>query len=222
MTTRAYGQFCGLAAALDLLGERWTLLIVRELLMGPRRFKDLDTALAGAGPNLLASRLRRLVSAGVVRDDPVPEDGRGRMYSLTSRGTELRGTILDLSRWGLGVLHDDDLVRRVVRAEWAQLALESMVRGRTLAPDVNEAYEFRIDDTIVTVLVDDGAVTVVEGPHSDPCLVLVADARTFVEIGARITSPAQALVGGSLRMTGDVGAVDRVLDVLGLAQQGHA
>lgn len=218
--TRSYGQFCGLAAALDLLGERWTLLVVRELLLGPKRFKQLESALTGAGANLLSARLHRLTEAGVVRDDPVPEDGRGRVYSLTEKGAGLRPVVLELSRWGLGVV-DGVVAEGIVDSEWAVLALEAMVRNRALSSDVTEDYEFRIDQTVVTVSVRGGEPTVSRGPATEPALTLTSDARTFVRLGARLASPLQALVSGDVALTGDSTAAENVLTILGLAEPEH-
>src|SRR5688500_15485784 len=104
---RDYGQFCGLAGGLNVIGERWTLLVVRELLIGPARFNDIMDNLAGIGPNLLADRLRTLVAHGVVEQASVPGDGRGKLYRLTALGEELRAPVLGLAKWGLGFLEAD-------------------------------------------------------------------------------------------------------------------
>src|SRR5579883_3438193 len=97
---RSYGQNCGVAKALDLLGERWTLLIVRELLPGPSRYTDLRTVLPGIPTNLLAERLQKLEEAGVVLREQAPPPIATTLYSLTDRGRELQSVIYDLGRWG--------------------------------------------------------------------------------------------------------------------------
>src|SRR5262245_15559584 len=138
---RGYGQFCGLAAGLNIVGERWTLLIVRELLVGPVRFNELVENMPGIGPNLLAERLRMLTEHGVIEQRPVAGDGRGRLYQLTDLGQELRGPLLGLAKWGMGFLDAGDS-SGVVRAEWSFVAIQAML-DEDRVPDVDEVYEFR-------------------------------------------------------------------------------
>ena len=96
---RSYGQYCAVARALDLIGERWTLLLVRELLLGPRRYTDLLRGLPGIGTNLLADRLRELESAGLVARRTLPPPASSSVYELTPLGEGLRATVLELGRW---------------------------------------------------------------------------------------------------------------------------
>src|SRR5919201_6854048 len=106
---RSYGQFCGLAKALDVVGDRWTLLIVRELLLrGPCRYTDLRKGLPGIATNLLAERLRELEDAGVVLREEAPPPIATTLYSLTPRGEELRRVIYELGRWGTPLMRDPD------------------------------------------------------------------------------------------------------------------
>src|SRR5215211_5215261 len=97
---RTYGDRCGVARALDLVGERWALLVVRELLLGPKRFTDLRGGLPNLGPDVLAQRLRELEQAGVLRRRVLPPPAASRVYELTERGRELEPVILGLGRWG--------------------------------------------------------------------------------------------------------------------------
>jgi DNA-binding HxlR family transcriptional regulator len=97
---RSYGDRCGIARALDLVGERWALLVVRELLLGPKRFTDLRTGLPNIGPDVLAQRLRDLEDAGVVRRRTLPPPAASRVYELTERGQDLEPVVLALGRWG--------------------------------------------------------------------------------------------------------------------------
>ena len=98
--TRSYGGQCGVARSLDVIGERWALLIVRELLLGPKRFNDLLAGLPGASPNVISQRLRELVGHGVIRQRDLPPPARVRVYELTDWGGELEPVILHLGRWG--------------------------------------------------------------------------------------------------------------------------
>jgi DNA-binding HxlR family transcriptional regulator len=97
---RTYGDRCGVARALDVVGERWALLVVRELLLGPKRFTDLRTGLPNVGPDVLAQRLRDLEDAGVVRRRTLPPPAGSRVYELTERGRDLEPVVLALGRWG--------------------------------------------------------------------------------------------------------------------------
>lgn len=100
MDTRTYRQFCGLAYALDIIGGRWTLLIVRELMRGPRRFTDLLEALPGISPNLLTQRLKKLERQGVVSHRPISSVGRAKLYELTAAGKALHHAVQELDGWG--------------------------------------------------------------------------------------------------------------------------
>ena len=139
MGKRSYRQNCALARTGDLIGERWTLLLIRDLLIGPRRFKDLSGSMKGMGSNLLATRLRELEAAGIVERQPL-ESG-GRVYALTVRGRALEPAVLALVRWGLtyepepqeGFHHRDD---------WDLLALKSMFQPER-AIDLRLTVQFR-------------------------------------------------------------------------------
>ncbi|WP_449386190.1 winged helix-turn-helix transcriptional regulator [Cellulomonas soli] len=126
---RSYDQFCGLAYALDVIGDRWNLLVVRELLLGPRRHRDLVEALPGVASNLLGDRLRALEDAGIVARDAA--DGRKSVvYSLTPRGEDLRESVLALVRWGSGAMAAGPRPDDTVRPAWVGLALEALLTGR--------------------------------------------------------------------------------------------
>src|SRR5581483_10847231 len=103
-TRRSYNQYCGVARALDVVGERWTLLIVRDLLLGPRRYKDLLEGLPGIGTNLLADRLRELEKRGIVKRSVLPPPAGSAVYELTELGTDLGPAVLALGAWGARLL----------------------------------------------------------------------------------------------------------------------
>src|SRR5688500_14334398 len=106
MTNRSYGQFCGLARALETVGERWALLLVRDLLAGPRRYSDLRRGLPRIPTNVLAARLRELEDAGVVERQLLPRPETGFVYALTALGQELEPALRALGRWGARTLGD--------------------------------------------------------------------------------------------------------------------
>jgi DNA-binding HxlR family transcriptional regulator len=208
---RNYGQYCGLASALDVVGERWTLLIVRELLLGPRRYSELLAELPGIGTNLLAERLKVLTEQGVVTKAASRDQG----YELTEFGRRLREPVLMLTRWGLSRLGEpsDD---QVVRPHWGFLAVQTMIDPER-ASDIDEVYEFHVDDVVFHVAVEGRVPRVVEGRCDAPCsMVAHTDAKTFVEIGAKRLSPFEALASGRLTMSGDPEAIMRSSVLLGL------
>src|SRR3954449_3642338 len=99
-TKRTYGDRCGVARALDVVGERWALLVVRELLLGPKRFTDLRAGLPHVSPNVLSQRLRELEEAGIVRRRKLPPPAGSRVYELTEWGEELEPIVTRLGAWG--------------------------------------------------------------------------------------------------------------------------
>lgn len=211
---RDYGQFCGLAAALNVIGERWTLLVVRELLIGPARFTGLAENLPGIGPNLLSDRLRMLVEHGVVDQTSVEGDGRARLYQLTDLGEELRGPVLALANWGLGFLGEEDR-SGAIRAEWGFLAVQSMIVEDAI-PDIDEVYEFQVGDEPFVIEVRNGMVAFGRGRADEPDLTVECDADTFIRVGARMLSPFEAIATGDVRIKGKAEAVRRCILMLGL------
>ena len=210
---RNYGQYCGLAAALDVLGERWTLLIVRELLTGPCRYNELLANLPGIGTNLLADRLKFLVRNGVIRQRP-QQGTKTRMYELTEQGETLRPSVLALARWGLGVLEAPE-AEEFVRPKWGVLAVEAMIDPAKAQTD--EQYEFRLDDEVFHISVEGGEITVAHGKAPQPpALVVHTDAVTFVEIGAGRLNALEATLTRRVVMDGDPDAVLRCSRLLGL------
>jgi DNA-binding HxlR family transcriptional regulator len=132
VSTRSYGQLCGLARSLDLLGERWTLLVVRELLLGPKRFGALQDALPGISTNLLSARLQALVAAGAVEQVRLPHPSDVSAYALTPRGEDLRGAVEGLAVWGLDLLRPEAQLRRgdLARGSWLASALAASAGQR--------------------------------------------------------------------------------------------
>jgi DNA-binding HxlR family transcriptional regulator len=127
---RSYGQFCALARALDVVGDRWTLLVIRELAARPCRFRDLTEGLPGIAPNLLAERLRLLIAEGVISRDEATAS-----YQLTDRGKELGGALKALVRWGIPLMlrgQDGD----ESRVHWLALAIGAIFEGSALDPPV--------------------------------------------------------------------------------------
>jgi DNA-binding HxlR family transcriptional regulator len=202
---RSYGQYCTVARALDVVGERWTLLLVRELSTGPKRFKDLLEGLPGIGTNLLANRLKRLEGEGIVRRATLPPPAGSNVYELTELGGSLEPVIVALSRWGARLL-DAPREEEDLRAGWAAVAMRSAI-GRGVAGDRPSTYEFRIDGEAFHVRVRDGEegerVEVRQGSVPDPDLVVTGDAETFLAVASGRLSPEEAVQSGALWVEGD-------------------
>ena len=211
---RTYDQQCGLAFALDVVGERWTLLIIRELLPGPRRYRELLDALPGIGTNLLADRLAYLTDAGLVQ--PLDAERRTAGYALTEFGERLREPVLALARFGLTVMADQPESHRasVSRASWAALAIEAMADPSRARAD--ETYEFDVDGEVFHVAVRDGRIATRPGPADEPDLRVATDTQTFFDLGSRAIDPIEALLSGAVTASGPPATVPRCLFLLGL------
>src|ERR671914_1001297 len=160
VTMRTYDDACAAAHALDLVGERWALLVVRELLLGPKRFTDLRTGIPKASPNVLAQRLRELERAGVVRRRKLPPPAASRVYELTEWGLELEPVVISLGRWG---------ARSPSKPHDAALGVDSLVLSfRTMfdpraADSLTASYELRLGEDRFRAEVADGHFEVVRG-----------------------------------------------------------
>jgi DNA-binding HxlR family transcriptional regulator len=212
-TKRTYGQYCALAVALDVVGERWTLLIIRELLIRPRRYAELLAALPGIGTNLLADRLRFLTEEGLIR--PIDPDNRRTGYELTKQGEALQPTVLALARWGLETMSDQAKAGDV-RPDWAALGVQALIDD-TRASAVDDDYLFLVDDEAFTISVRDCHAVARDGATDTPTLTVKTDAVTLLDVGMRKLDPVAALVAGRLEVSADdPGAMVRCLGLLGL------
>ena len=138
MSRRTYQQYCGLAAALDVVGQRWTLLIVRDLAPGPRRFTDLFEGLPGISTDLLADRLRALEAAGAVAKREIRNPAPAKLYELTDRGRELARLAGELARWGGPLLPPiDEAGDHLVNARWPLQQRAARYRGGFPDADVH-------------------------------------------------------------------------------------
>ena len=148
-SARSYRQFCGIAKALDVVGERWTLLILRDLLLGPRRFSDLEHGLPGITPNLLTERLKRLTEEGVITRVSQPPPAGGFAYELTEDGLGLEPALLALGRWGWRSMQKKPKREDVLNLGWALIALKRRFVGvaATLTVELRtpeRVYQYRL------------------------------------------------------------------------------
>jgi DNA-binding HxlR family transcriptional regulator len=160
---KVYGQYCGLAKALDLVGERWTLLIIRELSFAPRRFSDLVEGLRGISTAVLTERLNRLEDARLIFRRTLPPPAASKVYALTEDGQELARALVPLAAWGVRILAANRRKRtEAFRPAWGFLFLRETLDASS-ARDVHDVYEIHIDDSVISVIADDGEMQVIEG-----------------------------------------------------------
>lgn len=212
MTKRTYGQYCGLAQALDVVGERWTLLLVRDLAVAPRRFSDFLAGLPGMGTSLLSERLRALEDDGIVRRAVAAPPSRGVVYELTEDGARLAEALVPLSRWGAARL--GRVPGQAFRADWMAFTFKSMFRADEAA-GVHDCYEFRFGPSALWVLIEDGTIEVLDSRPRKPDLVVTADVATLAAMGSGELSPAEAQERGLAKYAGDPAAGERALRLLG-------
>jgi DNA-binding HxlR family transcriptional regulator len=210
MKPRAYGQYCGLARAVEIVGERWAMLIVRDLLVAPKRFTDLHRGLPKIPTNVLTARLKELESAGVIRRRVLPRPDGSVIYELTEYGQELEGVLVPLGRWGAKLL-DDPRSGEIVTADSLVMALRS-----TFHPDaarkLRAVYEVHVGDVVVHARVDNGEVEVAAGPLPTPDLTIVAG-PAIKDVMAGAMSPADAIANGTVHVMGDAKLLTRFAEI---------
>jgi|SRR5919109_5190470 DNA-binding HxlR family transcriptional regulator/putative sterol carrier protein len=214
MTLRRYGDACGIATALDIVGERWALLLVRELLLGPKRFADLQAGLPGAGPNVLTQRLQELEAAGVIRRRTLPPPAGSRVYELTEWGAELDTIMSPLGRWG---------IRSPVVPVAGKIGADSIMLGlrNSFVPQARRpwtaSYEIALGRDRFRVRVADGSlVEVARGHAANPDATIETDPGTLKTIISGSRTLAAAVKAGDVSVSGDRKAVQRLVDAIGM------
>ncbi|KAA0024041.1 winged helix-turn-helix transcriptional regulator [Antrihabitans cavernicola] len=193
-TKRSYGQYCGLARALDVVSSRWSLLIVRELLGGPARYGRLQAGLPGISTNLLAERLRELEDVGVISRQ-LDAESNGVAYALTPWGSELRGPIAALVNWSTPLMVSGPQ-GDVFQAHWLVVALESLLGDKR--SEVPAIAGVAVDDTTVTVRVDESGTHITVDADSQPDTVLRADPQVVLGMATRLLPIELAIAAGDL------------------------
>ena len=199
----------GLATALDLLGERWTLLIFRDLLLGPQRYTDLLEGLPGIGTNLLASRLKRLESLGVVRKRVLPPPAASTVYELTEEGRSLKPALYTLARWGARHMplpeSPDQLSARTF-----VLGIVLMLEGRVPA-EVSRTVELRLGADAFILTLDRGAIDARQGPAAGADAVIETDVGGLAAAILRRVPLHDLEQSGALSIEGDRAAAEELL-----------
>jgi DNA-binding HxlR family transcriptional regulator/putative sterol carrier protein len=206
-TKRTYGDGCAIARALDVVGERWALLVVRELLLGPKRYTDLRRGLPNASPNVLSERLRELERAGVVRRRKLPPPAGSRVYELTDWGLELEELVLSLGRWAArSPTPPGDAP--VVSADSVVLALRGLF-DPSAAQGLRAGYELRIGEDRFRVEVADEEIEVARGGAEQADATIQTDPGTLDAVLWGDLSLAGAQRSGQMTIEGDKAAVER-------------
>lgn len=209
---RSYDDGCAFAQALDLVGERWALLIVRELMFGPKRFTDLKQDLPGIATNVLAQRLVGLEEAGVLRQVDLPRPSRGKAYALTPWGLAFREPLRVMGAWASRSPHlrfDHPL-----SAAAAMLSLGSMFDA-VKAADLRIAVDLRLPDGDFAVQVDDGRLSVEPGRNPDPACVVSGNQNALLPVLYAGKPVEAALADGSLKIEGETDALARLAGAFG-------
>lgn len=215
MVTKTYGQMCSIARSLDVLGERWSMLIVRELLLGPKRFKNLRDALTGVGSNRLSERLKGLEEADIVRRTMLPAPASVQVYELTERGERLRGPVVALGLWGLDLPVDERIDPRTARADLIGMALAG-TQQKLLDPARQDGFEFHVGDEVFHLRLRDGRFVAQSGPSPiDPAVSVVCDLMTFIDLARREMTPSEAIKDGRVTIAaGERSALVELFDQL--------
>jgi DNA-binding HxlR family transcriptional regulator/putative sterol carrier protein len=211
-----YQQYCALARALDVAGDRWTLLIVRELVPGARRFTDLLEGLPGISRNLLTERLRGLEGDGAVARRELPAPAARSVYELTADGRDLADAIVPLIRWGTGRLGERKSGESF-QARWSAVGMASLA-DREAASGINETYQYLVGDSVFHFTVDDGSIEVHDGPAPDPAVVVTTDEKTYADIASGKIIGSSAAAVGALTVAGDPQAAKRLRKIFSRSQ----
>jgi len=212
---RTYGEACGIPRALDRVGERWALLVVRELLLGPKRFTDLKQGLSHASPNVLAQRLRELERAGVVRKRRLPPPAASQVYELTDWGRELEAVLVALGRWGARAPLDPECMGMSVDSHIVSLAT---LFDPARAGDAEASLELRMGEDVFHAVVGGGAIDAGRGAPPSPDAVLELEPRMLLALVHGEITVEEALESGDLAIDGDREAVRRFVGLFPLPE----
>lgn len=206
MAGRSYRQFCAVASALDTIGERWTLLVIRELLTGPKRYSDLLDGLPGIPTDTLAARLRGLEDEGLVERRVLPPPAASKVYALTESGLSLEPVVAALARWGVGRLPSKQ--QGEFRLHWLQVGLRSLFVP-SAAKKLDLRVDFQLPDGRLRAVIHRGTLEFDEHPSDPADVVITGDAAAVARLAV---DPSTADVS----IEGDADAVVALQRALGL------
>jgi DNA-binding HxlR family transcriptional regulator len=209
-TKRTYGDSCGIARGLDVIGDRWALLVTRELVLGPKRFTDLRDGLPNLGPDVLSQRLRDLEEAGVLTRATLPPPAGSRVYELTEWGRELEPVLLALGRWGS---------RTAIRSDHGELSPDALVIAlKTMfdpdtARDLDAGLELDLAGHSFSLSVHEGRLDAVHGPAAAPGARIRTDSGTLTQVLWHGTRLEDAIRAGRFEIAGDRSLASRFLEL---------
>jgi DNA-binding HxlR family transcriptional regulator len=206
VAVRSYGQFCAIASALDTIGDRWTLLIIRELLTGPKRYSDLLDGLPGIPTDMLAARLRRLGDEGLVERDVLPPPAASRVYALTESGLSLEPVVAALARWGMGRLPSKQ--RGEFRVHWLKVGLRSLFVP-SAAKRLDLTVDFHLPEGRLRGVIHRGTLEFDEDPSDTADVIITGDAAALARLAS---DPSSA----DVTVEGDANAIVALQRALGL------
>src|SRR5258707_2972712 len=210
MAARSYGQYCGVARALELVGERWALLIVRDLLIGPRRFTDLRHGLPRIPTNVLSERLKELEHAGIVRRRVLPRPAASVVYELTEYGSQLDEVLMGFGVWGAQSL-GQPRPGEIMTVDSMIMALRSTFVPAA-AHGLQVSFELHLGEIIIHARIDGPSITVAEGPLAGADLIIEAG-PAVKDLMTGDVSPGEAIASGSVRLAGNEALLARFVEL---------
>jgi DNA-binding HxlR family transcriptional regulator/putative sterol carrier protein len=208
MKEHRYEQYCALARALDVVGNRWTLLIIRELRPGPRRFTDLVDGLPGISRKLLTERLRDLERDGIVTRRELPPPAARHVYELTEEGRDLATAMAPMIAWGARRLGERQ-PGEFFSPRGPAVAMVGLA-DRNAASGVHETYQYVVGDDAFFFVVDDGSIELRDGHAEDAAVVVTTDEDTWADVASGRITGSSAIAAGAFTVAGDPEAWERL------------
>ena len=208
--SKDYEQYCPMSLGLERIGERWTLLIVRDLMFGPMRYSDIKAGMPGIATNMLANRLSEMQEAGIISKRQMPPPAASTVYELTEVGRSLTPVLIELGKWGMNFLpkhHEGEHIREGLKAR-APFAQERA--------NVSESYTMVVDDVVIGFQVRPGTLDVSGEAPADAAVTLSLSCSTLSELMLLGKSVPQAEADGDADVQGDPAAAERLLNLFRL------
>lgn len=205
--SKEYEQYCPMALGLERIGERWTLLIVRDLMFGPMRYSDIKAGIPGIATNMLANRLAEMQAAGIISKREMPPPAASSVYELTEVGRSLTPVLIELGKWGMNFLpkhYEGEHIREGLKAR-APFAQERA--------EASESYTMIVDDVVIGFHVSPGALDVSGEAPAEPAVTLALSSSTLSELMLLGKSVRQAQADGDVDLQGDQAAAERLLNL---------
>jgi DNA-binding HxlR family transcriptional regulator/putative sterol carrier protein len=215
MSSRSYNQLCGLAYALDKIGERWTMLMIRELIPGPRRFTDLLNGLPGISTNLLTERLKQLEGKGIIWRHTLPPPAASTVYELTALGRSLEQAMLELGKWGSQFVPPSLETAAMLHLGSYALTPKTFFRP-ALAQGINETYALHIDGEVQQIRIAEGEISIQQGEPPKADAVFTTEMPIYLGLLTGQINPDEAVAVGLVQVEGDRTALRRFVRICGM------